>query len=204
MPEKPNKSNIPPDTGKLIDIPDIFHSSAAGKPFEKCMVCDRDLISTLRPYIIEKAIKNYPTLATTDTIFEYAMCEKCYTEALNMYSQESRQRIENYYENHVDMQARIKLIQEQSEFDLGVWLDRCLVKNKPREICSEYQIFCECIGPKVVLSFSPMMICDEAAADLIKLLSDKTKDDMGRFKEKYFDLPPELKINPKQPEILLF
>ena len=79
-----------------------------------------------------------------------------------------------------------------------------MVKNKSREDCEEYQIVCEGLGPRAILSFSTMMICDEVAADLIKLLSNQTKDDIGRFKEKYFDLPPELKINPNQPEILLF
>ncbi len=188
----------------IIKMPEIFYSSATGRMFEKCMVCERDLFAASIPYFIEKAIKNYKNITATDTLFEYVMCEDCYFEALKMYSAESRQRIENYYETRVDLQARHNLLLQNTDEDISRWIDRCFVKNKQRTECDEYQIFCECVGRKAVLSFSPIMICDEVAADLIKLLSDKTKDDIGRFKEQYFDLPPELKINPKQPEILLF
>ncbi|KAA3619942.1 MAG: hypothetical protein DWQ05_04240 [Calditrichaeota bacterium] len=203
MPDK--NQDLPPINfvDDVIEIPEIFHSNATGEKFEKCLVCEKDLLDERSLYVIEKAVKRYKKFNTTDTLYEYAMCIQCHEEMLTMFSDESRQRLESYFKGRVDLAARRRKLLENEKRDVADWIDSCIIKNKPSAECDEFQIMCECTGAKMLFTYSPIMICDEVAAEMAELLSAKTRDDIGRFKDEYLGIPPELKINPRQPEPFL-
>ena len=186
-----------------IDIPSIFFSEATGKMFEKCLVCEKELLQSQSDYVIEKAIKRYLSLNTTDTVFEYALCLECYAKQYKRISDESRRNLENYFANNGDMMEQRYNFVLQNDFNVDTWIDRCIIKGKRNAECEEFQIMCECRGGKMLFTYSPMMISGEAVAEISERLSQKTKDDIGRFKDTYLNIPPELKINPRQPEPFL-
>ena len=78
-----------------MKIPEIFHSTGTGKPFSHCVSCNKELLNSDNPYIIEKAIRQYLEYKTTDTIFEYAMCMDCYMKIDQSLSDESKHNLEN-------------------------------------------------------------------------------------------------------------
>lgn len=58
-----------------IPLPEIFWSFETGQPMEHCSLCGCDLMVPDTNYLIEKAFKN------RETVFEHALCLKCYTDA---------------------------------------------------------------------------------------------------------------------------
>ena len=70
-------------------IPSFFHAYDTGAPFRSCQVCERDLMTYTKPYVIEKAIRRYPKFDTEDVIFEYAICMDCAEEQRKQMSKES-------------------------------------------------------------------------------------------------------------------
>ena len=55
---------------EAIPVPEEFHCSKTGSPFEKCLICESKLVDDL-PYLIEKSYRK------NEILFEYAMCYKC-------------------------------------------------------------------------------------------------------------------------------
>jgi hypothetical protein len=81
-----------PSDSKL-SIPKEFFNSETKEPFRTCMMCNQSLAE--KQYMVEKAIKNYPSLGTKEIIFEYAMCLECAGKMHLELSEESRTRIGN-------------------------------------------------------------------------------------------------------------
>lgn len=189
---------------EFSDIPPKFYSDATGKPFENCLVCERDLLVSGTQYVVEKALKNYENFNTSDTIFEYAMCFQCLENFRDNVSDESRQRIDAYFAENVDLVKRRHTFLEADNLDAADWTSNCIVNGKLDSKCSEYQIYCQCDGSKMLFTYMPFMISGDAMDDIVQLLSKKTIGDIGGFMNEYFDVPPELKINPVDHPVLIF
>ena len=56
--------------------------------------------------MIEKAVRQYPEMKVKEVIFEYAMCMDCAVMMNASLSVESRQRINEYFLAHGDLEAR--------------------------------------------------------------------------------------------------
>ena len=95
---------------EYIKIPNLFYSTDTEMPFSNCISCDKYLLQPQSPYVIEKAIKQYPDYNTTDVIFEYAMCMDCYQNINESLSVESKASIEQYFSENVDLNERRKLL----------------------------------------------------------------------------------------------
>ena len=50
-----------------LSIPKEFFNSETKEPFRTCMMCNQSLAE--KQYMVEKAIKNYPSLGTKEIIF---------------------------------------------------------------------------------------------------------------------------------------
>lgn len=187
---------------KQTEIPDIFKHHTTGEHFEKCISCDRYLLESGTPYLIEKAVKKYPGYKATDILFEYAMCMGCVTKMRQELSQESLQRIQQYLEEKVNLYDRTKYL--EGCHNPQEWLSHCIVTGKPMHALNEYQIYAYCDGNRLQFSGMPYMISGEAADEMANLLSVKTLGEINRFIDENFGLPPELK-NPikDQPVILI-
>lgn len=175
-----------------IDIPGIFHSDLTGKPIEKCVNCDKNMIESNEPYIIEKAFRYYREFEVTNTIFEYIMCVPCAMEMHASMSEISRQKIQEHMKN-IDMHGRSFEMKKNHGNDFNAWIDECIVLKTPRQNLEEYQICAQCIGNKLIFDVLPYMMSHEASDEITSLLSAETLEEYNRFVDDNFGLPPEFK-----------
>jgi hypothetical protein len=78
-------------------------------------------------------------------------------------------------------------------FDLDLWLQNCIVKNKSIDEVEEFQIMTLCEGGDMLFYHAPYMICGEAMDEVMDLLSKKTLDIIDDLMIDIVDIPPEMK-----------
>lgn len=176
----------------FIRIPKVFRSSDTGKPFEHCVVCHKFLLTDGTPYMIEKAIKQYPELKVQEVIFEYALCLDCVVMLNASLSEESRERINAYFENHGNMPTRRTALLKKKTLRIQPWINRCLIKNTPISKCSEYQLLAQCDGKHLLFTYMPFALSMEALDEITSLMSEKSLGEIDDFMGKYFSGPPEI------------
>ena len=174
------------------DIPEQFYSDSEGKPFEKCVVCGKDLLVDGTQYVIEKAMKNYEGYDFSSTVFEYAMCIDCYMEMQKGMSEESIQNLQRYYQNFMDQRGNRPLTINLQTFDVNEWLSKCFFKEKPVREMKEFQLIGQFNGKHMLLNTPPMAIGEEVMEEMAELLSEKTKGEMDRFRKEFLGPPPEI------------
>ena len=186
-----------------IDIPHTFHSDHTESLFSTCLGCDGSLLDEGTDYVIEKAYRTYPNYDARDTIFEYALCIKCLVELQQQMSKESLQRIQSYFERHVDFASRFSAQNLDSVSDIHKRIDTCIIKGTPIEESNEYQLFGLFQGTKMLLSFFPYAIGGKAMDEIAALLSNKTLGEIDGFMDEHFSFPPELrKLFLERPTVL--
>jgi len=168
-----------------------------------CVTCDKNLVDSHEPYIVEKAFRYYPEYQIHNTIFEYIMCMPCAQKMHEAMSKESIQRIQQYF-SQINLPNRSEKLWAQSGNDFEAWISNCIINNSPRESQEEYQICAQCLGDKMVFDLFPYMISFDASSEMTNLLSAKTLDEYNRFVDENFGLPPEFKKAIKDsPSILI-
>ncbi len=185
-----------PDLGILneyVTVPKVFHSYASGRPFERCICCEKNLLKNGTQYVIEKAIRQYPGFGATDVIYEYAMCIECTTVMRNALSSDSIRVIENYLSSRVNLVERRKRLLAQSGKDVNTWLSNCLISGTAMKDSVEYQIYAHCDGGDLLFTYLPYMVSANALQELDGLISSETKEVLGDFIDNHFGLPPQYK-----------
>lgn len=174
----------------FIEIPELFHSFETGKPIARCGLCDRDLMEPGTRYVIEKAFKN------AETVFEHAVCLDCHSGVMEEMSEESTNRINQYFAERVDAEARPDQCREAFENEAQKWVGHCLIKGYPLQECDEYQLYGLCVDRHMVLNGFPYMLSGEVIDEIIELLSEQTLGLLGELSEKLFgiDAPKDLLI----------
>jgi hypothetical protein len=178
-------------------IPSEFHSFETGAPFTHCIECAHRLDDD-RPYIVEKAIRQYPDYKVKDVLFDYAICLPCADTMKERMSKESMERITEYFNERVDIFKQLAIYSSEP----GNSYSRCLVSGKPTEECYEYQIYALCQGDQLYEGMPPYMISGEVMEEIIPLLSEKTKDELDGFFRKHFSPDPTL-MEPIGPKLIL-
>lgn len=117
---------------EFIPVPEELWSFETGAPMQRCFMCDCDLFEAGRNYLIEKAFKG------DEVIFEYAICFDCRMKLQGELSQKSLGLILNYFAEHVDFERRRIELLDQHSTNYAKWVERCLVKDKPRAECSSF------------------------------------------------------------------
>jgi len=173
-------------------IPDVFFSSHTNSPIEHCVSCDRYLLEAGTAYIIEKAIKRYPRLNTSDTIFEYAMCIDCYKMVHQRFSDESLERIQLYFKEHVNFQQRRSELLRKETLDINDWISSCVVHGTRVGNLEEYQIGGQFDGQSLIYHDLPYLVGLQAMDDIARLLSNKTLDEMDGFYKEFLGPPPDI------------
>ncbi|HYG19959.1 MAG TPA: hypothetical protein VD816_13570 [Ohtaekwangia sp.] len=185
-----------------MGIPTAFMSTDTGKPIDHCLVCETYLLDGDTMYMIEKAVRNYPAMETTEVIIEYAICMDCAFRMNESLSQESRDRIAAYFENHTDLMARRNaLLNEKS--DIRSWIDHCVIKHTPIAASAEYQLVGQFQGTRMLLTTMPFALSFEAIDEINALMSEKSLGEIDDFIGKYFSGPPEVAALLKRKFILL-
>ncbi|MCU4165180.1 hypothetical protein [Carboxylicivirga caseinilyticus] len=187
-----NKStNMSENTFHTSSIPEIFYSDSTKKPFTHCKVCQKDVIQTGEPYIIEKAYGQDLIKGKRDMIFEVVYCLDCIQEINESLSEESRERISNYFKTHTNLDKRDKELKKYELFEIDIWLNNCIVKNKSIDEVDEFQIYALCIGNELLFHQAPYMVCGEAIEEVMELLSNKSLDILNDLMTDIIDLPPQ-------------
>ena len=166
----------------FIPVPEPFWSFETGAPFKSCSVCGSDLMEPGANYLIEKAYKK------EEVIFEYAMCWDCRNEIMSELSLKSMQLIANYFDEHVDAEARNERLNENAYQSTQSWLDHCMVKGHALKDTKEHQICGRFVDEHMVFDVFPYALSDLAIEDLVKLLSEETLGSLNDFSNKLFDI----------------
>jgi hypothetical protein len=185
-----------PELGVLkeyIAIPKVFHSFATGKPFERCIVCEKKLQEDGTQYIIEKSFRQYQGYGVSDVIYEYAMCIHCTVAMQQALSEDSLAVIDNYLKSRVNLVERRKHLLNKYRTNINGWLSTCLISGKPASESAEYQIYGHCDGGDLLFTYLPYMISADALEDLNDLISPETRDVLNDFIDNHFGLPPQYK-----------
>lgn len=175
-----SESNLP--------IPKEFYNSETNQPFQTCMMCNQLL--TNQQYMVEKVIKNYPSLGTKEIIFEYAMCLKCAGKMHMELSEESRNRIGNYMKSHFENKA---IPRPEGQEDINKLLSQCVVKESDVNQSDEYSIYAMCNGASMTLNEFPYALSGEVQDEIMQLLSAKSLDILDDFIGNHFTGPPEVR-----------
>lgn len=170
-------------------IPEEFCNSETKQPFETCMMCNKPLAN--QQYVVEKAIKNYPSLGTQEIIFEYAMCLHCAGKMNMQLSEESRQRIEAYMKDHLQNKS-IKR-DANNPFNIQKSINQCIVRETDVRQSAEYSIYALCNGSDMTVNEFPYALSGEVQDEIMQLLSAKSLDILDDFIGNHFTGPPEVR-----------
>lgn len=182
--------------GPKREIPSIFFDTVNEEPIQKCQMCEKNLYRGSEPYLIEKAFRK------KEVIFEYAICLTCAEKARKDMSKESTERVDAYMMEQARFKERMMELRDE-EYDTDKWLSNCLVKNDHRNELEEYQIYGMFMGDKMVTNQFPYMMGGNALEEIQELLSPETRDEIDRFKDEFFNIPPELADLFKDPKFTL-
>lgn len=189
---------------QTIPLPPIFYAEETGQPFSTCLHCSCSLLDTQTPYLIEKAFRTYQPYASTDLVFEYAICLACFDTIWDTFSEASRQHLDAYFNDQVDPLARAQTLLEQQPLDVNHWVSHCFIKGTPATALTEYQLMAVGVGDLLVLSHVPCLIGGEALDEITTLLSKETRDELGGFMRDFFPQPPGLEEDfPIEPLLFL-
>ncbi|GIV33947.1 MAG: hypothetical protein KatS3mg031_1482 [Chitinophagales bacterium] len=178
---------------KKTPIPDIFYSDDTGQPMKTCVMCDRSLLEPGVIYLIEKAFTYNRKFNVRDTIFEYAICLNCNQKITVHISNESQSRIQEYFCTNSHFTFRSEYLLKKETLNLQDWIGRCCIKGTQWNDMAEFQIYGQFEGEHMMLSHLPIMLGDTALDELNNLLSEKTREEMDRFRDQFLGLPPELR-----------
>lgn len=130
-------------------------------------------------------------MRVTEPIFEYAMCMTCAEQMRSSLSDQSKARVEAFFEER---------LMELGLPDPSEKLEVCLLTRKHISECIEFSYHGHFQGLSLSYGVFPYAISDEAMEQIAELLSPETLDELDDFKGKYFSGPPELAklINPKR------
>ena len=168
-----------------IPMPEILHSVQHEGLFEKCIVCQCNLLDEDCLYMIEKGFKG------DRAIFEYAICYQCRKQLTQGYSRESSEKIFQYCREKTDIFERHCKLLAKSKTSIAPWIEYCIFTGTPRKEIETYSIVARCQGSEMLFEFLPFMVSESAVEDIMKLLSKKTKDVLDDFTETYLGLGPE-------------
>ncbi|HBF21481.1 MAG TPA: hypothetical protein DDW81_15375 [Cryomorphaceae bacterium] len=175
----------------LNPIPRLFFLNSAENTFRKCIACERDLYLGDCDYVIEKAIRRFPEIDASEVIFEYAICTDCAGKARQKLSEESRQRIDELLHSEKVKENSLSIL-AQATLQNGDATGICMLTGNAIDDCEEYQIYAYCRGTSLSLNSNAFMLSGKAMEIIAELLSEETKDELDRFRDTFFGLPPEL------------
>lgn len=172
-------------------IPKIFHSEKEKQLFSKCTICGKTLQDNGELYLIEKAFERNPETGEQKLVFELATCMDCRQEMHESLSEESRQKIEAYFENKCDLEKRDAELKKHNLMEPDIWMHNCIIKNKSFDEVKEFQVYALCWSDELVFHNFPYMICGEVMDEIMDLISEKSLDILNDFMTDLIDLPPE-------------
>ncbi len=172
-----------------LDIPQKFNNSLTEHPFEHCKMCKKELLESESEYIIEKAYRKFVDDKGEQLLFEVAICLECASGMRSTLSKESVSNIQGFFFKKA---MERKVTRSNSENFTEDPLGECLLNGKLIEDMEEYQIYAHCKGRKIAAQGGYYLLSDDIIETIQSLLSKETKDELQRFSDENFGIPPEL------------
>lgn len=160
-------------------IPSLLYSDYTDEAFSNCTRCGESLKDFAGGFQISKAWKR------GECVFEYALCDHCRMQLMEEFSDESKQRLAHFQDEHVN-------------FEGG--LDECSVCGVRREDhnTSEFVLTGVCEGNSLLHA---LMVCGKCGEKTQELISAHTRDTWRRFRDENFDGPPDPSTVPEVEEL---
>lgn len=160
-------------------IPKDLHSEYEERAFAHCTRCGESLQDDAGGFQISKAYKR------GECVMEYALCDHCRIAMMEEFSQESKQRLSQFQDDHVQL-------------DRG--LDCCAVCGASRAdgTMEDFVITGLCEGAGLLHS---IMVCGTCGEGIQEVISVKTRDTWRRFVDENFPGPPSEGEFPEYDEI---
>lgn len=200
--------NQNPEESNRIIIPKLFYDSLKDAPFTNCLMCNRYLLMNPTTYIIEKAYRKNPVNHKNEIIFEYAICWSCIIKLTSNYSTKSKENINNYFGDNIDMASRTEMLKDPKiQRNPEVFLSNCAIKGTPVSKLDEYQMLGYFYGKFMTTDIPPFMFSGAVADEIMTVLSEQTLDELDDFTGKYLTGPPEFSDflrAPKRKPVVLF
>ena len=181
---------------RFSHIPRVFHSAYSEQPFDRCISCQRELLGSDVPYIIQKQF------VADEAVFEMSICVLCQEDRKSELSRESVQAMQSFVSR---VEPRELAGVSQSETAAGL-LGHCAFCAEPRRQCPRYVVTGVLLNDRIVVGLPqgsplhvPVMVCDNCNREMNALLSRKTRDSWDRFVEDHFDGPPGIALPEDQP-----
>lgn len=173
-----------------MKIPKDFYDFE-GNAFTHCKNCQIDLLNPAQAYTIEKAVKVYPEGLGEQVIFEHAICLSCSKQLSEEISKESKERLQNYFEEKYLERSINRPNQNPLDFKA------CLISGDRIDQGEFYQVYALCNGDNLNMHQSPPFgLSAQAIEDIQEELSTETKDFLSDFMGKHFGVPPEWEGQP--------
>ncbi len=192
QPDYQSDSDRPKSITRYLDIPKILHSVEKDMPFNKCLKCGTDLLTSNHHYVIEKVFRR------NEVIIELAMCLNCRGNQCDEgMSQKSADTMKAFVQEKIDFRQRLELMSQVNDIDsIDPWLERCILSDRPSQMFSEYQVVALCRGPWIQRDFYPAFISGKSIEEMSDLLSEETRDWMDDFIGDNFGMPSEFCDSP--------
>jgi hypothetical protein len=149
-------------------IPPELNSAYEERPFQHCTACGESLADFPGGFQISKAYKN------GECVMEYALCDHCRAKMIDEFSDESKNRLAKFQDDHVHL-------------DYG--LAHCAVCGRSRieGPMSDFVITGICADTSLHHS---LLMCGDCGDGVQELISQKTRDTWRRFVDSHFPGPP--------------
>lgn len=177
------------------DIPPFFHSFEHDEPFKECLTCDQAFQEIDAPYTVSKVYKG------PECVFEYAMCLPCRRKMADSFSEESRKRINAFFEDNKHLANRTEQLGESRVYT--DWTRQCATCQIPLTEIINYSVACMGFGESMVYDPFPMMICSDCEQKVQERLSKSTRDQWDKFILDNFEGPPADALKPDGIPILV-
>lgn len=171
-------------------IPKEFYSSEGQIIITDCKICGKDLQNGETPFALEKAVKIFPEIEASESIFEIAICHNCAGESRRSLSAQSLKDIEDFMRSDQIRENMTKCLAEAEEHE-GDTLRYCIITGASKDTLNEYQIVAQCQGSYLLPGTEAFLISAAGVETIQDLLSPETKEELDRFKDEHFGLPPE-------------
>ena len=159
-----------------------FRSHETGKPFVHCISCGLGLDDPDLPYLVAKSFHR------EECVFEYAICEHCRAHLSEEFSQESRERLAQFFDQHIDLQRRSRLLAFGPVAQ--PWIARCAACDTPRDEMEHYSLGAVLLGAEMLFDPYPLCLCGQCEQKIQETISKQTRDIWDDFVETHFDGPP--------------
>jgi len=172
----------------MAEIPSTFHSAESDKTFTHCLTCEKSLEEISEPYTISKVFKN------SECVLEYSMCHSCRIEMSQNFSAKSRQNIDTFFNQYVNLSERSEAMKSSQNYQ--DWIQTCLTCGAPMSEITDYSLACMAFDNQLIFDPFPMVICSACEQQIQEQLSKETRDQWDKFISANFEGPPANALQP--------